>query len=386
MAQTDNKDEKTTEATTESTKTSETDTSSADKATLDSLSSNEMTINAASVNELCTEWNSKVASLDLSGDKIASALKPLTDFGILVNYVAGLSNAIDSLTQSVATLCTTLKNSSDQHTDSESGYDSGGTSSGGTSYSTSGGTHSDTTPTTEADNTDLEPTLDPTDVTIDSLSIQDYLGLSTELYSICKEKGMTLTELLNSDYISEVKEKLLSSSFISDDVKNVIRNLDVDALKILLKSMKGDTIAEFNEDDINYVKEYYKLVADKANIKYTDLLEDNKNKELVYNELYYYSRACEFFDLISGDSNFKNSLTEVYTNDDNGILSDNIRSAIIKLVDVVAAKNNKTSEEFLKTCTSKDFEKVTQTLNVTTDFLNSDTDQLQGLLQKLIGE
>ena len=72
--------------------------------------SSTMSINTTEINNICSEFNSKVSSIDLGSIDVAGAFEPLTSQGILTSYVSSLKDALTSISENCTNISSILSN------------------------------------------------------------------------------------------------------------------------------------------------------------------------------------------------------------------------------------------------------------------------------------
>ena len=354
--------------------------SQADLDALNTVPAVDIFVNVSSVADVCSQWQSKIDGLNIDVDKIASTFQPLTSYGILTNYVTGLSTAIASLLQSVKTVTTTISNSSNSHSDSENGidtYDSSGsgynTGSGYSAYSGSG---------TEANNSGANTETPATEAEISSITYQDYIGLATILYSIAKANNIDFSSLTNDTVFEKVKSTLLSSKFLTKDLRDKLATLSDSSLKSMIKLMnQNGTFENFTVDNVEFVEQYLTKLAKMNNTDLNGYI--NSSKSLVYNEMYYLNNALTYIEVASKTKNFNAILSNVLDGSDIGDMGEANAIAIRNVINLVADQNKKSAEDFVTSCSVNDFKKAINAGYLVNDLLYSNTGDFQSVLSTL---
>ncbi len=352
---------------------------SEDQSALSSLPDQTITVNVAAISDLCSQWQAKIDALNIDVDKVANSFKPLTNYGILTNYVTGLSTALAAILQSVKTITTTIGNSSGQHDESEN-VNPGDTYAGPYGNSPPGGNYQD--PGTGVDNGDDNLDIDPND-RIESLTYQDYLGLSTLLYNFFKKTGIDLSNLDDETY-KKIKDLILSSDFISAELKEKLGKLPDSYIKSLLKLMdQNKTFENFTKPNVEFLEEYIGKLANINKTTVDKYLTDTANKSVVFNDLYYLNNAITYLDVASKQSNVGEILQNVLDGKNVDTMGEKNADAIRNLISFLADKKKLSNEEFVKKVTRDDLKTVIDAGYLVNDVIRSDTDSLQKLLKTL---
>ena len=354
--------------------------SQSDMATLEAVPAVQIFVNVSSVSDVCSQWQSKIDGLNIDVDKIASTFQPLTSYGILTNYVTGLSTAVASLLQSVKTVTSTISNSSNSHNDSENGintYDGGqnGNYSYGSGYSGYSGTES------SINNSDEDTNIN-TEAQIDSISYQDYIGLSTILYSICKAYNIDFSSITNDTVFEKVKSTLLSSSFLTKDLKDKLATLQDSTLKQMIKLMvQNGTFENFTTTNVEFIEQYFTRLAKLNGSNLSTYI--GSSKSVVYNDMYYLNNALTYIEVASKSKNFNSILSGVLDGTGVGDMGDENAKAIRNVINLVAGQNNKSAEDFVQSCSVNGFKNAISSGYLVSDLLVSDTSELQSVLTTL---
>ena len=88
---------------------------------------------------------------------------------------------------------------------------------------------------------------------IEDLDIKDLDGVVDSLIDMAKEKGKGIDEILNDETTSEeLKKLLLSSPYITDELKSLLNTLDSGAIRqTMLSIMKGEKKEAFELNELN---------------------------------------------------------------------------------------------------------------------------------------
>ena len=339
--------------------------SQADMNALNMLPGIDIFVNVSSVQEACSLWQGKINALNINVDAIANSFKPLTDYGILTGYISQLATAIASLLTSANTVTSTIASSSASQGNADITNGVGSQNLGTYNYG-NGNNNYNGGQSTDADNTGEDLTINPEDK-IDSISYQDYLGLGTELFNILKDYSGDFNKLDDDVVFSKVKAAILSSSFISAELRDKLSRYPDTTLKALLKLFnQNKTFDSFTTSSIEFVGNYVSYLAAINNKSYDGYLSDNK---VVYNDLYYTDNALAFIEVASKRSNFKDLLLNAFDGANATDVGEENIKAIRNVISYVAATKEKTPEEFITNCKVEDFKEPLEAINLLDIFI-----------------
>lgn len=361
--------------------------SSEESATLSSLSEKEIFLNVSSITDLCSTWNSRITSLNLTAERVASDFKVLTSYGIVENYITSLSTAVNFLTQNVNQVSQKINDTKEQQVTVDNSY-SEYKSSDSYNYSTDSGNNSYTGTNTSVNNNTLDTNVNH-ESNLGTLNYQDYLGLSSSLSSIVSNSNLSLEELIATvDNASMIKEELLKSFGISDELKAIITAMDPEVLLIALKALYANGALEMPDSSVvQYLYDYLERVASLNNISLSSLITDTNNKDLLYNSINYYNDAVEHFNKISNNGiiSIRSDLLRIYDGDNIGDMNSEVVNSVRSVIDIMASSSNSSYEYLLN-----NGKLIEDTVNVVSDskpFINSlvdcDAASLQGILNAL---
>jgi len=321
-----------------------------------SLSDKDIVMNFDSIQDLCSEWNSKIVALDLTGDRVIKGLERFTSYGINEKYATSLATAVNSLTLTMSEVITAIKNASNKQKELDEDYTggrdrtgtgTGNNSSGGSNYNygSNSGSNSDTSSNTTVNNNNEKDEI--TVATIkEAATINDYIGLSTLLSSIAVNKNSSLDNVLDTLDVTSIKDKILSSVNLNDNLKKILYNADSTVLKdALIKFYKNGDIKSIDTTGMDYLNSYIERIALKNNMTVTELLTNENNKKLLYNELENYDKAIQLL----GDKQKSNVVKDIYDGNSVENINTSIITTVRDVVDIIASKNNKTPEEVIAT-------------------------------------
>lgn len=310
-----------------------------------SLSDSDIVMNFPSIDELCLSWNNKVNDLNLTSERVINGLKPLTDYNIYINYTKSLAVSVSSLTSTITEVTSMIKSTATSQQETDYAYSNYVTS--GTSYTRNSGSRSDTSANTTVNNNNQNTKMDTNkDSNNQNISVSDYVGLSIALSSIATSKNSSLENVLNDFNGTLIKEKVMASPNISEDMKESLCNLDDNNLKkVLMEAYSNGALQTIDEKNLEYLNSYIDKVALRNNITSSELLENSSNKNILTNAMKNYEVAISLLD----DKDGMEVAGNIY--DGQGIenISEDIVYAVRDVIDMVADKNNTTAESIITT-------------------------------------
>lgn len=312
-------------------------------ANTDSLSDTSVKVNTASLIEACNKWSSDVSGVGLSSIDIASTFSAFTDLGIGTNYFASLKIALERADKLATNISKLIDMSA---TDQEEADDSSSKKASDNKYGSSqydrssGGSSSDSSAASSvadssagdytSDNTDADLGVNPDNDTQESeLDTSDENEIVAALESMFSEDEIDIESL---DDLTVLKEKLLASPNLSDDLKEKISAMDENELLIELTNIlaSGELVSDFSKTIIT--------------------IFDNELKEDFENATIYDSAEsiAKVYDFLSKDNNFQEKVREIYLGvADYEYVDDNVVELTRSFVDFLAAAKNVSYEDIL---------------------------------------
>ena len=271
----------------------------------DQLSDEDLVIDTSNLSKSCSEWNSSVLSADLGSLDISGSFRALTNNGVGVSYIDSLQNALKK-SEKLAINITNLISSSvaDQETADSSGQKKSYSQSystyygSGSSSSSSGGSYNNSVDTGsyESDNSGSDLTINtttPPDEEQPNLEFtdDDKVKIVEEFQSIFD--GELFDYLFDTNFASKIKEKMLSTPNLSDDLKMKISSMDQNEIQTYLKNIyvSGSTISDFSKIIVTIFDNDLK-----TNFKNATIYDSAESIRSVYSFL---SKQSNYQDLIS---------------------------------------------------------------------------------------
>jgi len=130
------------------------------------------------------------------------------------------------------------------------------------------------------------------------LPLKDIDGVVDTILGLCEDKKMYLDEYLDCDeYSDELKEALLKSEFIPDELKEQLLNADSKVVRKLIQSiMRGDfpEIFELNPLNIGAAYAYLQRCASELGISVEDLLLNEEYADVLREKLKNFNGVVDF--------------------------------------------------------------------------------------------
>jgi len=206
--------------------------------------------------------------------------------------------------------------------------------------------------------------------------------MATALTSILKEYNFDFNKLDDDVVFQKVKAALLSSSFISAELKEKLSKYPDSSLKSMLKLLnQNKTFDNFTTENIDFVVQYVVHLAKLNNTTYDAYLAGDK--KVVYNDIYYTNNALAFFDYAFKQSSSKELILNAFDGKYTTELGEPSVKAIRNVISFLASQKGQTSEQFISSCSSKDFEKAISAGFLTQELLQGDTDKLPKIISEL---
>ena len=300
-------------------------------------------INSEAIASACSEFDSKVKSVNLSGFDLGP-FSALSECGIGTGYLSSLKNAlerVDKLSSNLAKLIESTAYAQEDR-DNAGAKAAGNNSYGNASYDRGGGGGS----SSGDDAVGAVSGIDPGSTTIGKpkekveinkgknekqieLETSEEVELVEALQSI---KPETLANWDDRDSISKIKKELLKSPNLSDDLKEKIANMDENELKVALSDVfaSGKTISDFSRVIISIFDE--------------DLKNDFKNAT-IYDSA---DKIKNVLDYVSKQKDFQNEIKEIYLGaSENKDVDEHAIILVRSYVDLLATTNNVSYEDIL---------------------------------------
>ena len=315
-----------------------------------------LVLNTTNMSTVCSNYKSKVSSIDLASVDVTSMFEPFTSVGVLTSYVPSLKEALQSITDNCTSLISILENlvatqsTIDQGTESGAGTnyfsDYGGSSSsggysgssgssggGGSSYSSSGGGQ-----TTSTDNGQSTISINNPTVEQPTTSLATDSGFMQSLISIASTSPTALT---SEDRASYLKELLKIKNQNNSQVLEVIESIDPTTLQTYLKSILNGELPITNVAQ-SVTFDILESIAKERNIELTELIT-TENVDDIRQKVE--EMSDEYMTLFSSN-NLSTELLSIYDGVAEG-KTDSFISSVRTAVDMIAINKDISSESLL---------------------------------------
>ena len=314
-----------------------------------------LVLNTTNMSTVCSNYKSKVSSIDLASVDVTSMFEPFTSVGVLTSYVPSLKEALQSITDNCTSLISILENlvatqsTIDQGTESGAGTNyfsdyggssssggysgSSGSSGGGGSYSSSGGGQ-----TTSTDNGQSTISINNPTVEQPTTSLATDSGFMQSLISIASTSPTALT---SEDRASYLKELLKIKNQNNSQVLEVIESIDPTTLQTYLKSILNGELPITNVAQ-SVTFDILESIAKERNIELTELIT-TENVDDIRQKVE--EMSDEYMTLFSSN-NLSTELLSIYDGVAEG-KTDSFISSVRTAVDMIAINKDISSESLL---------------------------------------
>ncbi len=310
-----------------------------------------MQINTTEVKQICSDFNSKVASIDLGSIDVAGAFEPFTSLGILTNYVTSLKEALSTITENCTTISSVLNNLATTQEDiDDAGKGGAGTdyfggsggSGGGSSGGSGGGGGGYSGGGTSVDNGGSTIGVDSGTGADTESSLSDIASSSAlqTLLSILSTSPSTITSEERASYLKELLKLKLQDS--NADLSKVIDSMDPSDLQAYLASIYNGELA-INDATASVTYDILERIASTYNIEITNLLKADRMDSIrdKVEEL-----SNEYIELFNSH-NLQTELINIYEGTNISEKDEDFVSSVRTVVDLIALNNNTTGDSLL---------------------------------------
>lgn len=310
-----------------------------------------MSINTTEINNICSEFNSKVSSIDLGSIDVAGAFEPLTSQGILTSYVSSLKDALTSISDNCTNISSILSNlANTQQEIDNSGKDgagsnyfgnnnSSGNNSGNRSNNSGGGGGNHTTSTNNNNST----------VTVDSGNGSDSQSQLSDLtttealetlLSILSTSSTAITSEERASYLKELLKLKLQDS--DADLAEVIDSMDPTELQSYLKKIYNGELA-INDATVSVTYDILERISKETNIELTELVSE-ENLDTIREKVE--SMSQEYITLFNSND-LQAELSAIY--DGSGVegKDEDFVSSVRTIIDIIAINEETTGDQLL---------------------------------------
>ena len=242
--------------------------------------SSTMSINTTEINNICSEFNSKVSSIDLGSIDVAGAFEPLTSQGILTSYVSSLKDALTSISENCTNISSILSNLAS----TQEGIDDAGKKNADTTYfgndtgngngngngngSSTSGSHS--TGTNNGNSSVGVQSGEGSNSQSELNEIATTTALET-LLSILSTSPTAITSEERASYLKELLKLKLQGS--NAELAEVIESMDPTELQAYLKKIYNGELV-INDATVSVTYDILERISKETNIELTELVSE----------------------------------------------------------------------------------------------------------------
>lgn len=178
-----------------------------------------------------------------------------------------------------------------------------------------------------------------------SLSDEDYDVLVETLKELSGDKNIDIDKLLNGEYSEDIKQALLKSNKISKEFKAALEeDSSIDVVKDL-KSLIDQKLEDFKNDEVmsSTLVDYLTLYAQKNNVTYDQLINDEVNIDLLRKGLEEFSKVDNVVNVVNQET-IQQKLSDIYYGRSD---ADAPVEAVQSFVDNVSSSSNTESKDLL---------------------------------------
>ena len=292
----------------------ETDTSSL----AGDLSDVSLELSPNDIKDVCSQWKSSLTSIDLSSIDVESAFSSLVSVGVATSYIPSLKQALSKGEKSTLATINMINTVANEQSGIDQQYNSrqnGGIRSGSDNTGGGGGcppTSSGVTATPAAldDELAVEDPVTEEELVINDEFVDDIKKLNSDSYIELMKylgniDGGLLPYLVDTEYASKLKEYLLASPNLSEDLKKKIMEMDENELQVTLLSIVTDESA-ISDVSKSIIYKYTELLSSKEG------LEGFKQSDLFLQNV---DRLDEVLEATYTSENVQESLLKIYDGD-----------------------------------------------------------------------
>ena len=311
--------------------------------------SSTMSINTTEINSICSEFNSKVSSIDLGSIDVAGAFEPLTSQGILTSYVSSLKDALTSISENCTNISSILSNlastqegiddagkknadttyfGNDTGNGNGNGNGNGSSTSGNHSTGTNNGNSSVGVQSGEGSNSQSELN-----------EIATTTALET-LLSILSTSPTAITSEERASYLKELLKLKLQGS--NEELAEVIESMDPTELQAYLKKIYNGELV-INDATVSVTYDILERISKETNIEMTELVSE-ENIDTIREKVEEMSQ--EYITLFNSN-NLQQDLQSIY--DGTGVegKDEDFVSSVRTIIDIIAINEETTGDQLL---------------------------------------
>ena len=311
--------------------------------------SSTMSINTTEINNICSEFNSKVSSIDLGSIDVVGAFEPLTSQGILTSYVSSLKDALTSISENCTNISSILSNLAS----TQEGIDDAGKKNADTTYfgndtgngngngngngSSTSGSHS--TGTNNGNSSVGVQSGEGSNSQSELNEIATTTALET-LLSILSTSPTAITSEERASYLKELLKLKLQGS--NAELAEVIESMDPTELQAYLKKIYNGELV-INDATVSVTYDILERISKETNIELTELVSE-ENIDTIREKVEEMSQ--EYITLFNSN-NLQQDLQSIY--DGTGVegKDEDFVSSVRTIIDVIAINEETTGDQLL---------------------------------------
>ncbi len=308
-------------------------------------------MNTTNLNSVCSNFKSKVSSIDLGGIDVTSMFEPFTSVGVLTSYVPSLKDALKTITDNCNSLIGILQNLVDtqQNIDDNgaqngnSGYftDYGGNNSYGNSGGNSGGYSGGYSGGSSSNVNNGNSTIGIKNPSVEDpiTTLQTDPGFMQSLISIASTSPTALT---SADRASYLKDLLKIKNQNNQNTVSIIDSVDPTVLQTYLKSIINGELPITNVAQ-SVTFDILERIAKERNINLTELITAENVNDIRQKV----EELSQEYLTIFNSNNLQTDLLNIYDGATSPEMSDDFISSIRTAIDIIAINKDITAEELL---------------------------------------
>ena len=306
-----------------------------------------MVLNTTNMTSICSNYKSKVSSIDLASVDVTAIFEPFTSVGVLTSYVPSLKDALKSIQDNCTSLISILENlvSTQENIDNGaadgagSGYfndygsgNGNGSGSGSGSHSSGGGQSSGVNNNQQS--VGIAPTVDPS---LQTLATEP--GFMQSLMSIATTSPSTITSEERASYL---KELLKIKNQNNGNVTSIIDATDPTVLQAYLQSILNGELPITNVAQ-SVTFDILQRIAAENNIELTELFKTENLNDIRAKV----DELSEEYITLFNSNNLKTDLLAVYDGTVADVKSDDFISSVRTALDIIALNKDTSAESIL---------------------------------------
>ncbi len=267
---------------------------------------NTLMLNTSGMNTACSNFKSKVSSIDLTGTDVASLFEPFTSVGVLTSYVSSLKSALASINDNCNSLIGIMKNLVETQRVIDQGTENMGETDYFKEYSGGSGRRGSSSGGKQSTGTNNgNSTIDINDSTAEDPSVRLENGLNeietyfksilngeTKITDVAESVTFDILERIIKEKNIELRELITSEN--NDEINKYVEEISREYLKLFeSKNLRADLFAIYNGDITNTISDDFMssirnvidIMADNKGVTVETLLTDDQYESYVKEEI-----------------------------------------------------------------------------------------------------